>query len=268
MPFDDGRLPSPGTPTSWRISPAASRAARPPARGAGRQRQFTAGAHLSAPAAALIAQSRRPPPARTVEEHERVLDQLHDEPPALAGRRGAAVPRPGRPEANCPKKLDASTGCLGRRHLRAWSGQRRAADLHSRADGDRPGPGRIAAARHCWRICWKRVQVQRTGHADHRPRRARARPRAMRLEDRGLASPGNSRASSSRSIGAVGPPARRGGRLGLAVARRIAEAHGGTITAESEPGRAALRGPPAPDTASDVAPAVGDRPEAVAPTTA
>ncbi len=57
--------------------------------------------------------------------------------------------------------------------------------------------------------------------------------------------------------------------LGLAVARRIAVAHGGTITAESEPDRGSrfmVRLPRAP--APDVAEAVVKGPAAVAPTLA
>jgi hypothetical protein len=60
-------------------------------------------------------------------------------------------------------------------------------------------------------------------------------------------------------------PGRAGVWLGLDVARRIAATHGGTITADSDPGRASgfvVRLPRA--SALDVTPVVVDRSEAVA----
>jgi signal transduction histidine kinase len=70
-------------------------------------------------------------------------------------------------------------------------------------------------------------------------------------------------AESARRLGHAGVG------LGLSVARRIAVTHGGTITAESTPGRGSrfvVRLPRAP--APGVAPAVVDRPEAVTQTPA
>jgi signal transduction histidine kinase len=91
----------------------------------------------------------------------------------------------------------------------------------------------------------------------------------LAVEDRGCGSPAEDlprvfepfyRAESARRLG------RAGVGLGLAVARRIAATHRGTITAESEPGggsRFVVRLPRAP--APDVATAVVDRPEQAAP---
>ncbi len=95
---------------------------------------------------------------------------------------------------------------------------------------------------------------------------------ALSVEDRGCGIPAGDlprvfepfyRAESARRLGHPGVG------LGLAVARRIAATHGGTIAAESEPGRGSrfvvrLSRSPSPD----ITPAVVDRPEAVAPTTA
>ena len=93
---------------------------------------------------------------------------------------------------------------------------------------------------------------------------------ALAVEDRGCGIPAEDlprvfepfyRAESARRLG------RAGVGLGLAVARRIAETHGGTITAESEPGRGSrfvVRLPWAPP--SCVAPAIIHCPDAVAPT--
>jgi signal transduction histidine kinase len=92
------------------------------------------------------------------------------------------------------------------------------------------------------------------------------------VEDRGCGIPAEDvprvfepfhRAESARRLGHAGVG------LGLAVARRIAATHGGTITAESEPGRGSrfvVRLPRA--AAPGAAQAVIDRPEAVAPTPA
>jgi signal transduction histidine kinase len=92
---------------------------------------------------------------------------------------------------------------------------------------------------------------------------------ALAVEDHGCGIPAEElarvfepfyRAESARRLGQAGVG------LGLAVVRRIAETHGGTITAESEPGRGSrfvVRLPRAP--APDRAPAALDhQPEAAA----
>ena len=93
---------------------------------------------------------------------------------------------------------------------------------------------------------------------------------ALAVEDRGCGIPPEDlsrvfepfyRAESARQLGHAGVG------LGLAVARRIALTHGGTITAESTPGRGSrfvVRLPRAP--APVEAPAVVDQAEAVATT--
>jgi signal transduction histidine kinase len=95
---------------------------------------------------------------------------------------------------------------------------------------------------------------------------------ALAVEDRGCGIPTEDlprvfdpfyRTESARRLG------RAGVGLGLAVARRIAEAHHGTIIAESEPGRGSrfsVRLPRAPEPA-DV-PTADNRPRAVSTTPA
>jgi signal transduction histidine kinase len=248
MPFDDCRLPSPGTRDELedfarsfnglldRLHVALER-----------QRQFTGQAshQLRTPLAALIAAievARRRP--RTVEDHERVLDRLHDDAVRLwrvveallfLARADA--------EAGLPdlERLDLAAWAADQ--LRGWSGHERAADLRFEGcDGD---------------PCWTRAHRPLLGQLlDNllenackysRPGtpiivRAWGEPDAVVLavEDHGHGIPTEDlprifepfyRAESARRLGLAGVG------LGLAVARRIAETHGGTITALSEPGR-------------------------------
>jgi signal transduction histidine kinase len=280
MPFDDCRLPSPGTRDELedfarsfnellgRLGVALER-----------QRQFTGQAshQLRTPLAALIAAievARRRP--RTVEEHERVLDRLHDDATRL-WRIVEALLFLARAEAEAglPDLERFDLAAWSADHLLAWSGHERAADLRLEgSDGDPPwirahrpllgqlldnllenackysGPGTPIVVR-----TWCETNAV-----------------ALSVEDRGCGIPAEDlprvfepfyRAESARRLG------RAGVGLGLAIARRIAETHGGTITAESEPGRGSrfvIRLPRAP--APGLAPTVVDRPEAVAPTPA
>jgi signal transduction histidine kinase len=280
MPFDDCRLPSPGTRDELedfarsfnellgRLGVALER-----------QRQFTGQAshQLRTPLAALIAAievARRRP--RTVEEHERVLDRLHDDATRL-WRIVEALLFLARAEAEAGlpdlERLDLAAWSAD--HLLAWSGHERAADLHLEgSDGDPPwtrahrpllgqsldnllenackysGPGTPIVVR-----AWCETDAV-----------------ALSVEDRGCGIPAEDlprvfepfyRAESARRLG------REGIGLGLAIARRIAETHSGTITAESGPGRGSrfvIRLPRAP--APGLASTVVDRSEAVAPTPA
>ena len=248
MPFDDCRLPSPGTRDELedfarsfnglldRLHVALER-----------QRQFTGQAshQLRTPLAALIAAievARRRP--RTVEEHERVLDRLHDDAVRLwrvveallfLARADA--------EAGLPdlERLDLAAWAAD--HLRAWSGHERAADLRFEGrDGDplwtrahRPLLGQLLD-----NLLENACKYSEPGTPIIVRTWCEPDAVALAVEDRGCGIPAEDlprvfepfyRAESARRLG------RAGVGLGLAVARRIAATHGGTITAESEPGR-------------------------------
>ena len=276
MPFDDCRLPSPGTRDELdefassfnglldRLHVALER-----------QRQFTGQAshQLRTPLAALIAAidvARRRP--RTVEEHERVLDQLHNDAVRLwrvveallflaRAEAEAGLPdlecldlAPGPPTTSSPgpatsgRPTCASRGSDGdplwtRAHP-PLLGQLLDNLLENACKYSEPGTPIIVRA-------WCEPDAV-----------------ALAVEDRGCGIPAEDlprvfepfyRAESARRLG------RAGVGLGLAVARRIAATHGGTITAESEPGRGSRFVVRLPQPAPDVAPAVVDQPEAVAP---
>jgi signal transduction histidine kinase len=280
MPFDDGRLPSPGTRDELddfarsfnglldRLHVALER-----------QRQFTGQAshQLRTPLAALIAAievARRRP--RTAEEHERVLDRLHDDAVRL-WRVVEALLFLARADAEAalPDLEHLDLAAWAADHLGAWSGHERAADLRFEgSDGDPP-----------WTCAHRPLLGQLLDNllenackysAPGTPIVVRAWCErgavAMAVEDRGCGIPAEDlprvfepfyRAEPARRLG------RAGVGLGLAIARRIAATHGGTITAESDPGRGSrfvvrLRRAPA----TDVAPAVVDGLEAVAPSPA
>jgi len=280
MPSDDCRLPSPGTRDELedfarsfnglldRLHVALER-----------QKQFTGQAshQLRTPLAALIAAidvARRRP--RTVEEHERVLDGLHDDSVRLWRVVEAllflarAEAEAGLPDLEC---LDLAAWAAG--HLRAWSGHARAADL--RFEGGDGDPLWTRAHRPLLGQLLDNLLENACKYSEPGTPiivRAWCEPGAVALavEDRGCGIPPEDvlrvfepfyRAESARQLG------RAGVGLGLAVARRIAVTHGGTITADSAPGkgcRFVVRLPHAP--APDVAPAVVDHAEAVAPTPA
>jgi signal transduction histidine kinase len=248
MPFDDCRLPSPGTRDELedfarsfnglldRLHVALER-----------QRQFTGQAshQLRTPLAALIAAievARRRP--RTVEEHERVLDRLRDDADRLwrvveallfLARADA--------EAGLPdlERLDLARWAAD--HVRAWSGHDRAADLHVEgSDGD---PTWTRAHRPLLGQALDNLlenACKYSGPGTPIIVRAWSEPDAVALavEDRGCGIPTGEvprifepfyRSESARRLGHPGVG------LGLAIARRIAETHGGTIAVQSEPGR-------------------------------
>jgi signal transduction histidine kinase len=280
MPFDDCRLPSPGTRDELedfarsfnglldRLHVALER-----------QKQFTGQAshQLRTPLAALIAAievNRRRP--RTIEEHERVLDRLHDDAVRL-WRVVEALLFLARAEAEAglPDLEQFDLADWADSHLGGWSGHPRATDLcFEGGDGDplwarahRPLLGQLLdnlienACKYSGPGTPIIVRVWREPGAV-----------TLGVEDRGCGiSPEDLphifepfyRAESARQLGHAGVG------LGLAVARRIAVTHGGTITAENVLGggcRVVVRLPQAP--APEVGAAVVDHAEAVAPTPA
>jgi signal transduction histidine kinase len=278
MPFDDGRLPGPGTRDELedfarsfnglldRLHVAMER-----------QRQFTGQAshQLRTPLAALIAAievARRRP--RTVDEHERVLNRLHDDAVRL-WRVVEALLFLARADAEAElpdlERLDLAAWAAD--HLRAGSGHDRAADLRFEgSDGDqlwtrahRPLLGQLLdnLLENACKYSGPGSPIVVSAWSEHDAV-------AMAVEDRGCGIPAEDlprvfepfyRAESARRLG------RAGVGLGLAVARRIAATHGGTIAAESEPGRGSrfvvrLPRAPAPDVdgLEAVAPAKGTNP--------
>jgi signal transduction histidine kinase len=276
--FDDCRLPSPGTGDELedfarsfnglldRLHVALQR-----------QKQFTGQAshQLRTPLAALIAAvevARRRP--RYAEELGRVLDRVHGDAVRLwkvveallfLARADA--------EAGLPdlERLDLAAWAAD--HLRAWSDHERAADLSF--EGPDGGPLWTRAHRPLLgqlldNLLENACKYSGSGTPIIIRAWCESGAVALAVEDRGCGIPAEDLPRVFESF-YRGTPARRLGRagagLGLAVARRIAAAHGGTITADSEPGRGSrfvLRLPHA----AGVAPAAVDRPEPVAPTPA
>ena len=284
MPFDDCRLPSPGTRDELdefassfnglldRLHVALER-----------QRQFTGQAshQLRTPLAALIAAievARRR--ARTVEEHERILDHLHNDAvrlwrvvEALLFLARAEV------EAGLPDLESLDLGTWAAEHLLTWSGHERADDI--RFDGSGGEPLWTRAHRPLLGQLLDNLlenACKYSGPGTPIVVRTWSEPDAVALEveDSGCGIPAEDlprvfepfyRAESARRLG------RAGVGLGLAVARRIAATHGGTIAAESEPGRGSrfvVRLPRAPEPVPmpAVASAVVEHSETVTPTTA
>jgi signal transduction histidine kinase len=275
MPFDDCRLPSPGTRDELeefvrsfnglldRLHVALER-----------QKQFTGQAshQLRTPLAALIAAievARRRP--RTVLEHERTLEQLHDDAVRLwrvveallfLARADA--------EAGLPDLELIDLGEWVADHLHARSGDERAADLQfEKSNGDalwtrahRPLLGQLLD-----NLLENACKYSAPGTPIIVNAWTEATMVAFAVGDRGCGIPAADlphvfepfhRSESARRLDYAGVG------LGLAVARRIATSHGGTITAESEPGRGSrfvlhLPRAAAPDPAS----AVVEPPEAV-----
>jgi len=276
MPFDDGRLPSPGTRDELddfarsfnglldRLQVALER-----------QRQFTGQAshELRTPLAALIATievARRRP--RGVEEHERVLDRLHDDAVRL-WRIVEALLFLARADAEAelpdPEHLDLAAWATG--HLCTWSSHERAADL--RYEGRNGGPLWARAHRPLLgqlldNLLENACKYSGPGTPIVVRTWSEPDPVALSVEYCGCGISAEDlprvfepfyRAESARRLGQVGVG------LGLAVAKRIAAAHGGAITADSEPGRRSrfvvrLQRALSPDVNSVVV----ERPEAVA----
>jgi signal transduction histidine kinase len=248
MPFDDCRLRNPGTRDELEDFARSFNGLLDRLLVAlGRQRQFTGQAshQLRTPLAALIAaievaRRRR----RTVEEHERVLDGLHDDAVRL-WRVVEALLFLARAEAEAGlpdlERLDLAAWAAD--HLCAWSGHERAPDLTFESC-DANSLGTQAHRPLLGQLLDNLLENACKYSEPGTPIIVRAwcEPGAVALsvEDHGCGIPAGDlprvfepfyRTESARRLG------RAGVGLGLAVARRIAETHGGTITAMSEPGR-------------------------------
>jgi signal transduction histidine kinase len=280
MPFDDCRLPRPGTRDELdefassfnglldRLHVALER-----------QKQFTGQAshQLRTPLAALIAAievARRR--SRTVLEHERVLDGLHDDAVRL-WRVVEALLFLARAdsEAALPDLEVLDLGAFAAEQQSTWAGRERGVDLRFEGnDGDsqwtrahRPLLGQLLD-----NLIENACKYSEPGTPIVIRTWSEPGMVALAVEDRGCGiSPEDIprvfepfyRAESARQLGLAGVG------LGLAVARRIALTHGGTITAESTPGtgsRFVVRLPQAAAPAVD--PVVVDHAEAVATTPA
>ena len=248
MPFEDCRLPSPGTRDELEdFAQSFNGLLERLGVTLERQRQFTGQAshQLRTPLAAVIAAievARRRP--RTVEEHERVLNRLHDDANRLwkiieallfLARADA--------EATLPHMERLDLAAWATDHLRNWSNHERASDLGFERCGEDP-PWAVAHRPLLGQLLDNLLENACKYSDSGSPIVVRTWSERdaveLSVEDRGQGIPGGDlsrvfepfyRAESARRLG------RAGVGLGLAVARRISEAHGGTITAASEPGQ-------------------------------
>ena len=248
MPFEDIRLPSPGTHDeleefAHNFNGLLDRLHQALAR----QKQFTGQAshQLRTPLAAVIAaievaRRRR----RTVEEHERILERLHDDATRLwriveallfLARADA--------EAGLPDLEHLDLSSWAAEHLLAWSNHDRAADF--RFEPSRGESSWIRAHRPLLGQLLDNLLENACKYSNPGTPivvRVWSEPDAVALavEDRGCGIAAEElprvfepfyRTKAAHRLG------RAGVGLGLAVARRIAEAHRGTIIAESDPGQ-------------------------------